>query len=423
MTHYSPSRLRRGAGLLLLSAALTLGCAQLLGLDQDVPAGPCSTDRQCAPNQRCESGSCRPSGGSGTGGSAGGSRSSGGASNLPGSAGLGGELAGSAGSAGNEESGAAGQRSGGAGGPGIPPECSSPADCAGRDNDCAQRTCVDGKCGVDYAKHGDLASVQVAGDCQKAICDGSGAFTTQADDDEVPDDGKVCTLDLCKNGVASHSFASTTTSCGASSQFKCDGMGVCGGCTQDADCGLNGLCATYSCVAGMCKNTFVGSGQGTLPNTVGDCRKNVCDGMGNPTVIADNADLPNDNNPCTKDQCSNGLPVFPPQSNTTSCGALSTCDGAGNCVCTDTKACDGKCGNLKDSCNHQRDCGNPCTGHDTCGGGSVANVCGCDSTPPDCGGSCSGKASNGCGDTISCVIPCMPPCKFSSICDCGVCTT
>jgi len=230
-------------------------------------------------------------------------------------------------------------------------------------------------------------------------------------------------VDLCKNGVPSHSFAPPTTSCGASSQFKCDGMGVCGGCTGDADCGLNGLCATYSCTGGVCKNTFVVSGQGTLPNTVGDCRKNVCDGKGSPTVIADNSDLPSDNNPCTKDQCSNGLPVFPPQSNTTSCGALSTCDGAGNCVCSDPGACTGKCGMLTDACNHQQDCGNPCTGNDTCSGGGVANVCGCDSSPPDCGGRCSGRATNGCGESISCVIPCMPPCKFGGICECGVCTT
>ena len=283
-------------------------------------------------------------------------------------------------------------------------ECTTSDDCEGVDNDCSQRTCTNGKCGFDYAKSGVVVEAQTAGDCQKAKCDGKGAIVSVNDDTDVLLDGNVCIVRACKDGVPSQMPAPTTTACGATSQFKCDGKGGCGGCVIDSDCGLNNLCATYTCTGGTCMNTFVKSGEGNLANQAGDCKKNVCDGMGGQTTVADAADLPNDNKVCTKDVCTNGAPSNPPLSNTTSCGTLSTCDGAGACVCSDPHACDNvQCGTITNGCGAQVTCANKCTGVNTCGGTGNPHTCGC--TPNkvlDCGGKCAGTISDNCGNTKDC---------------------
>src|SRR5450432_3811093 len=49
----SASRLYRFAGLALVSTALSVGCAQLLGLKEDVPAAPCVLNSDCAPSELC----------------------------------------------------------------------------------------------------------------------------------------------------------------------------------------------------------------------------------------------------------------------------------------------------------------------------------------------------------------------------------
>src|SRR5207237_915612 len=165
---------------------------------------------------------------------------------------------------------------------------------------------------------------------------------TKIDDTDKPDDGNACVLDTCTNGVPSHSNAPNTTACGATSQFKCDGHGVCGGCTQNSDCGVNNLCATYACTAGICNTSFVPNGQGNLANTPGDCQKTVCNGMGSPITIADASDLPNDNNECTKDLCSNGTASHSPESTAKTCKGGGHCDGNNGCSCPDpvgTSAC------------------------------------------------------------------------------------
>ncbi|HTA90037.1 MAG TPA: hypothetical protein VK745_10690, partial [Polyangiaceae bacterium] len=47
------SRLLHFAGLVLFSTGLTVGCAQLLGLKEDVPAAPCVLNSDCAPSELC----------------------------------------------------------------------------------------------------------------------------------------------------------------------------------------------------------------------------------------------------------------------------------------------------------------------------------------------------------------------------------
>jgi hypothetical protein len=300
------------------------------------------------------------------------------------------------------------------------PDCGSADDCEGKDSDCAQRTCSDGKCGVEYAKNGVAIGDQIAGDCNRTVCDGKGGTLVVADDGDLPVDGNVCTKDVCKNGVHSNPNEPTTVSCGATSQFKCDGTGKCGNCAVDADCGQNNICATFSCNAGNCKTTFLNVDPG---QSAGDCKKAICSN-GSITATIDNTDLPVDGKVCTKDLCTNGAPSNPALPATTSCGANSTCDANGNCVCADPNACAGKCGNFNDACGHAVSCGG-CTAPQTCSGGATPNVCGC--TPhPVCHDQCGGQVGNGCGALFTCPATnectcnqgCTPVCG-GDICQCA----
>jgi hypothetical protein len=220
------------------------------------------------------------------------------------------------------------------GGTGGTSACTTPADCPGSDGACAVRTCIAGVCGVDLAPAGFLAGAQTSGDCQQVVCDGDGNVTTVADDADVPADGDPCTLDVCTHGVPSHADAPAGTACGANGQLACDGHGTCVGCAQDADCGVSTACASYACdtVSGLCTVSYVPSGQGDPGGqTTGDCRALVCNGSGGTLSIADDADAPDDGNPCTIDGCATGQPVHTPESAGAACGNGFLCDGAGQC--------------------------------------------------------------------------------------------
>jgi hypothetical protein len=74
---------------------------------------------------------------------------------------------------------------------------------------------------------------------------------------------------------------------------------------------------------------------------------------------------------------------------------------------------------VPDGCGHTISCGAGCSSPDTCGGGGVANFCGCvDPNPPTC--DCSvGSVIDACGHTINCA--CTGAGKFC--CDGGCQTT
>jgi hypothetical protein len=76
------------------------------------------------------------------------------------------------------------------------------------------------------------------------------------------------------------------------------------------------------------------------------------------------------------------------------------------CVCLSDDAaatCTGRCGTVQDNCVRAVDCGNTCSGTDTCGGGGAANVCGCTPEPraTTCSGRC-GTEKNNCDQDVYC---------------------
>jgi len=115
------------------------------------------------------------------------------------------------------------------------------------------------------------------------------------------------------------------------------------------------------------------------------------------------------------------------------------CDGADavvcpglclpNCTCCTsgtTCAAQGKnCGAIPNSCGGTLTCGT-CTAPQSCGGGAVANVCGCTPTTCAAAGKSCGTISDGCGGTLNCGV-CTAPnlCGgggVANVCGVGICT-
>jgi hypothetical protein len=89
-------------------------------------------------------------------------------------------------------------------------------------------------------------------------------------------------------------------------------------------------------------------GTAVASQTAKDCAEVVCDGTGNTTSIADDADVPVDGSACTQDLCSGGVPSNPPTPAGSACtGGGKVCDGSGACVAcvapTDCPGTDGPC--------------------------------------------------------------------------------
>jgi hypothetical protein len=210
--------------------------------------------------------------------------------------------------------------------------CMSPSDCAPGD-ECKDPTCNAGLCGFVPKARGTAVSAQTSGDCKKAQCDGQGGTEMVDDDSDVPSDNETCTADSCAAGSPVHAPVQSYTPCNENGGAFCDGAGACKQCLIATDCaGTDGICVRRVCSAGVCGVRADDAGTPLASQTAGDCQTSVCDGDGGVAKVNDNTDLPNDNNPCTANACSNGAPVFPPLDAGTSCGGALLCNGSGACV-------------------------------------------------------------------------------------------
>jgi hypothetical protein len=213
-------------------------------------------------------------------------------------------------------------------------ECVTASTCKGQDDECKVRACNSGSCGYTFTASGTPLALQTAGDCHKSVCDGSGSTMQLADDSDVQQDGNPCTGDACSGGTIVHAPVAMGTSCGAPKQ--CDAVGNCAGCLTPADCaGQDTECQTRTCTSGVCGLSFTPSGTAVASQAPNDCKKNVCDGAGNVTVVADNGDVASDGVECTDDTCSGGAPSHPPTAPGGACTVGGTyCNGSGGCgVC------------------------------------------------------------------------------------------
>lgn len=208
--------------------------------------------------------------------------------------------------------------------------CKTKMDCIGFDNDCKSHTCNNGECTYQFSKQGTMASLQVNGDCQSNVCDGTGNQMTQVDDKDAPMT-QDCTTDTCSNGAKLVDNSPRGTAC---SNGFCDGNATCFQCNDPKDCGDPPSCVTETCVKNTCGTENVASGN-VAPATdqmAKDCQTVVCDGQGGEQTVPSN-DIPDDGKECTIDTCNGPNPVFTPYSAGTPCPKTmgKTCDGKGNC--------------------------------------------------------------------------------------------
>lgn len=229
--------------------------------------------------------------------------------------------------------------------------CISATDCPGTDDFCAWRTCEKGNCGMAYKPKGTPLDKQKL-PCQQEQCDGSGGVSSVIDDSNLPDDGKFCTFDVCKDGMPSNPPRDAGTPCGTNN--ACDGEGNCAkACSTVKDCpGSDTFCGSRTCTNGVCRMNYTLPGTPTPNQTAGDCRRNVCDGEGGTTFTADDTDIPVDTNECTDDMCNEGYPSHPPKGLGTLCKDMThfVCDGKGDCA---TKR---SCQNLPSDACQKNDC-------------------------------------------------------------------
>lgn len=195
-------------------------------------------------------------------------------------------------------------------GMGVCTGCATNADC-GAPSACATPVCSAGSCSTEFVPYGlGNPGGQVASDCKKNVCNGSGSAVSIADDGDVIVDGNPCTYDICSGGVPSNPAAGAGTGCPGG---VCNGGGSCVQCLSDGDCGSPSACASPQCSGGGCTMNYVPAGQGDPGGQQsGDCRVVRCNGSGGTAQYDDNGDVPNDNNGCTSDSCSNGNPVHTP---------------------------------------------------------------------------------------------------------------
>ncbi len=272
----------------------------------------------------------------------------------------------------------------------VDPGSCQPENCPGTDTECSTRACKSGACAMDPTPYGTKLKEQKAGDCRVQKCDGNGRAVAIVDDTDAPDDQNPCTQEECSVGSVNIRNAPEGTSCGAS--LTCDGHGVCVGCNTAADCpGSDTECRTRTCEDNKCGVTYAAPGTVIQTQVVGDCLTNTCDGEGNVAPIINNVDVPVDNNPCTRDLCTAGVPSNPPEASGKTCNANggTTCNGSGVCVqCLNASTCPG----TDDECK-TRTCTN-----NTCGMSYTAN-----GTPvaQQTAGDCKERRCNGAGAIVS----------------------
>jgi len=220
--------------------------------------------------------------------------------------------------------------------------CTTTSECDD-ENPCSEDICNTGigKCEFTYLD-GVLTpgATQIPSDCKVRFCS-NGVDGDVNDDADVIVDGNPCTDDICTAGVPSNPPFAPKTSCMLPAPEEtnvCDGNGTCVECVDKDDCTkiVESECEKRSCVNNKCVIAY--EPQTTLASPVlqagNDCKKVVCSGMANPltVTVSDNADLPNDANPCTIDTCENGTPKFTDQAQGTNCGNNQVCNATGDCV-------------------------------------------------------------------------------------------
>jgi hypothetical protein len=181
---------------------------------------------------------------------------------------------------------------GGAGGGGVDggPSCLTVADCS-PDTDCLTWACSGGTCTVTVAPDGTpIAAGAVQGDCKKNVCQG-GKPAVLPDETDLIADNDPCSVEVCKDGTKLEGPAPDGTACGETGKLTC-ANGLCEGCAQDpTNCNAPTECQDVTCAVNTCEYPIL-EGKLILDADNKDCKKIVCDAMGNKATVGDLDDTP-----------------------------------------------------------------------------------------------------------------------------------
>lgn len=211
----------------------------------------------------------------------------------------------------------------------LPPaSCQSMSDCPGSDA-CGQRVCEQGTCQIQnpvVAGGGPVLPDEPRGDCRRSTCDGQGNLVSELDDLDVPFDGNACVVGVCTNGVPSKFTAPAGTACGIAPTVECNATGQCAGCQIAADCGVDSDCVHWTCSNAICLRVLLPIGTLASDPVAGDCRKNLCNEIGESPSTFDASDAPSDGDSCTIDVClPDGGVSHVAAPNGTRCGDCASC--------------------------------------------------------------------------------------------------
>jgi hypothetical protein len=90
------------------------------------------------------------------------------------------------------------------------------------------------------------------------------------------------------------------------------------------DCAVPNECSKPTCTDGICGIEYVPSGTVVGNEPLGDCKQAICDGAGEKSFIANDADLPDDDLECTTDTCNAGIPGHTAKPTNSFCGPNGT---------------------------------------------------------------------------------------------------
>lgn len=291
-----------------------------------------------------------------------------------------------------------------------PITCITAADCPGSDS-CGPRDCNQGVClRKNLAAKGALTIRNEKGNCLRFVCDGLGNEVIEIDSTNVRSDGDACTEDVCVEDQPINRLAPAGTQCGTNENVQCTEAGVCMGCTEAADCGENTDCVTWGCIDSACVRNLEPIGKEVANEFMGDCKKNLCNAVGDSpeTFAAD--DAPDDKNPCTTDYCApNGevlhelLPVG------TQCADCSACATDGACKPCDTALFDcfeGACVSKPQKCTTNAECASTYCVDGYCCDSECSSTCvACDSMVTGVLSGVCAPIMNGTDPEFECVAP------------------
>jgi hypothetical protein len=216
--------------------------------------------------------------------------------------------AGPSSSGGDGGQGAAGEGGAGAAASG---DCADDSDCEATQNPCATYACEEGECVPSFPAAGTpVPAAEVAGDCQRPVCDGAGSLDSEEDSADTEDDLNPCTVDACAAGVSSHTPVMDATPCGSGQATACL-AGVCVGCEDDAECPPGDGCRDPVCdesmggpgKSGTC-GLVISAGKEVGNAALDDCMHAICNEQGEVVVVGNVEETPpQDAEPCDEEVC------------------------------------------------------------------------------------------------------------------------